>query len=391
MNSRFNRTPEQEAEYKRRRNEETRKLNETLKGRWDQVLPRLIPEISPAVDQGHTHHITCPFHGGVNDFRIFADFADSGGAICSCGEWSDGWALLMHARHCSFFDAKKLLLEALGGSFDASNLPVRYVPTKDPDAVAKKDEFNKSVVQNTWSETLPLTDERASPVRRWFFNRQLHEIKAPLNNVRYHPALEYFDKPKGGKGRSVVTHVGPAMVAMLTNVNGRTSGLHRTWLTPDGQKAPVESVRRLTSAISTHPITGSAVKFDTLISPILQVGEGIESSLAARAITGFPTWSCINKALMTKLEVPDHVKFVIVWADRDLSNTGQAAAGELVQRLRASGRKAVCLIPPFSVPGGSKSVDWNDVVRAVGLEGARELEAVKQVLEPLKKMVEEYA
>src|SRR5690606_3857148 len=262
---------------------ETKKLNDALQGRWDQVLPGLIPEIADAVERGHTQHITCPFHGGVNDFRVYQDFAETGAAICSCGRWSDGWELLMHARRCSFFEAKKLLIEALGGRFDVANLPVRYVEAKDPEAIARKDTFNKKVIQETWQQSMPLTVEEAFPVRRWFFKRQLGQVKGPLKCVRFHPSLEYFEK-EAKSGKTTVAHQGPAMIAMLTDINGRTCGLHRTWLTDEGEKAAVESPRRLTSAVSTHPISCSAIKFDQEVGPVLSVGEGIESSLAVRSI-----------------------------------------------------------------------------------------------------------
>ncbi|QRD62756.1 toprim domain-containing protein (plasmid) [Xanthomonas citri pv. citri] len=378
------RTAAQEAAHKQMQRDETRKLKDALQGRWDQVLPALIPEIALAVDKGHQHHITCPFHGGANDFRVYADFADTGGAICSCGTWPDGWKLLMHAKNCTFWEAKKMLVEALGGRFDAANLPPRYVESKDPDAIARKDSFNKKVVQETWQESLPLSAEDAFPVRRWFFNRQLGEVRGPLTCIRFHPALQYFE-PSSSKsaGRRQVLHTGPAMVAMLTDIAGRTCGLHRTWLTDDGHKAAVDAPRRLTSAISTHPINGAAVKLDAAAGPVLSVGEGIESSLAARAIAKFHTWSTINKTLMAQLHIPDEVQFVIVWADRDTSGAGQSAGGELVQRVRNMGKKAVLVLPPFSVPEGGKSVDWNDVVAALGLDNAINLPEVQQVLQPL--------
>jgi hypothetical protein len=97
----------------------------------------------------------------------------------------------------------------------------------------------------------------------------------------------------------------------------------------------------------------------------------------------FPTWSTVNKNLMVHLQVPEEVQFVIVWADRDNSGAGQAAGGELVQRMRSLGKKAVMVLPPFSVPEGGKSVDWNDVVAALGLENAINLPEIQQVLRPL--------
>ncbi|QDS16093.1 hypothetical protein FPL04_10935 [Xanthomonas arboricola] len=75
---------------------------------------------------------------------------------------------------------------------------------------------------------------------------------------------------------------------------------------------------------------------------------------------------------------------VIMWADRNHNGVGQSAAAELVTRLRKAGEKAVCVIPPFAPAPGEKTVDWNDVLRSLGLEEVRKLPIVLQVLKPLR-------
>lgn len=85
-----------------------------------------------------------------------------------------------------------------------------------------------------------------------------------------------------------------------------------------------------------------------------------------------------------KWTFPKYVQAVIVWADRNHNGVGQSAAAELVTRLRKAGKKAVCVIPPFAPAPGEKTVDWDDVLRSLGLEEARKLPIVLEVPEPLR-------
>ena len=68
------------------------------KGQWLFILAHLAPELEPALKKTGRSHVTCPFHGGKKDFRMFKDVLETGGAICSCGAWHDGFSLLMKAR-----------------------------------------------------------------------------------------------------------------------------------------------------------------------------------------------------------------------------------------------------------------------------------------------------
>jgi hypothetical protein len=54
-------------------------------GRWDQIALRLAPEIARAAERPGKIHIDCPLHGGRGDFRVFRDFLETGGGICTCG------------------------------------------------------------------------------------------------------------------------------------------------------------------------------------------------------------------------------------------------------------------------------------------------------------------
>lgn len=357
----------------------TAEVKRAVVGKWDIVFRALLPaEFGAALDRA-PRHVTCPFHGGKNDFRFDRDYRENGDAICSCGSW-DGFKLLMQAKGWDFPTAVDHVASVLGGRF----IPGRREPTFAIDEQAEarrkaerlekqlqKDERVKANIQRWWRETIPLTHDLAKPARLYLKNRKLGSVLLPLCDLGYHPALEYFDDDNKSHGKH------PCIVSIVRMPNGQPSTIHRTWITHEGYKAhlpigaPDPNPRKLYTSPSTHPVVGAAVKLD-VPGLVLNVGEGLESVLAARAISNMPTWSCINKDLMRLIVIPDHVQFVTIWADRDLSGGGQTAAIELMERLRSEGRKAVVMLPPYTVPKGEKTIDWNDVVKTLGLSMARD-------------------
>ena len=73
----------------------------------------------------------------------------------------------------------------------------------------------------------------------------------------------------------------PAMIAAVTDLDGKITGAHRTWLAPDGfGKAPVDTPRRAMGGLLGH-----AVRFGAAVD-VLAVGEGIETMLSLR-------WRCL--------------------------------------------------------------------------------------------------
>jgi hypothetical protein len=58
-------------------------------------------------------------------------------------------------------------------------------------------------------------------------------------SLRFHPRCYYRPDDHGP------TETWPAMIAAVTDLDGRLTGAHRTWLAPDGEgKAPVDTPRR---------------------------------------------------------------------------------------------------------------------------------------------------
>ena len=106
-----------------------------------------------------------------------------------------------------------------------------------------------------------------------------------------------------------------AMLALVTDRNGKAVGVHRTYLSGQGDKAPVPSPKKL-AVIRSGATVGGAVR---LKSPIetLGISEGIETALAVHISTGIPMWAAISAGGMRSLIIPHYVSSLIIFADND--------------------------------------------------------------------------
>jgi hypothetical protein len=151
----------------------------------------------------------------------------------------------------------------------------------------------------------------------------------------------------------------PASVALVTGADGVPVTVHRTYLTADGRKAPVPEPRKLMEYPG-HRLVGGAIRL-TAPGPVLGVAEGIETALAVHLRTGMPVWSAVSASLLARPEPPAGTNLVMVWADRDRSGAGEAAALSLRERLLQRGISVAVHLPPGPIPAGAKGIDWADV------------------------------
>jgi len=337
----------------------TEDVKRAVRGRWDEVFMRLVPQIAPALERPG-RHVDCPFHGGKSDFRVARDYLDNGKCFCTCGTW-DGFGMVMHANHWDFPTAVNAIADVLGGIDVRASDHARRVKSPTVYDQRQRDTFVRETMKRWWKQTLPLDHPDAVPARRYFKSRKLGQVMMPLDDIGYLPALEY----RNADSKVIGTY--PALIAIVRNVEGKTVTVHRTWLSPDGNgKAPVDSPRKQFSSAGDKPVTGSAIRLDKEFAPVLHVAEGLETALAVRAIVDgtAPVYSTLNKG-------PESVQCVAVWADRDHSGGGEQAANALTERLRQQGKQTVVMLPPYRIPEGKRSIDWNDVVAVVGLEHIR--------------------
>ena len=209
--------------------------------------------------------------------------------------------------------------------------------------------------QRIWSETIPLDSTAAEPSRRYFANRGLN-LKVFPADVRFHASLEYFNDQQ----TKVSEH--PALIFLVRNAHKVPIGVQRIYLTKDGRKADVPTPKK-----ALGPISGGAIYLGDY-QESLNVAEGPETALAVWTASGLPTCSTVSAAGMSKFQIPDSIRTVDIWADKDRSGAGQKAADELAGRAHRAGKTVYLRLPGEPIPEGVKSRDWLDLLNSEGFE-----------------------
>lgn len=168
-----------------------------------------------------------------------------------------------------------------------------------------------------------------------------------LPDLSASPALRFRGDtwhPEGGRL--------PAMVALVSGVDGAGVGVHRTYLRRDGAgKAAVEPPRA-----ALGPIWGGAVRLcEHNPARPLVIGEGIETAASAGLLLGLPAWAAVSAGNMANgLVLPREVRSLVIAADPD--EPGREAARDAWIRWRAEGREVQIATP-------NESGDFNDLLR----------------------------
>lgn len=182
---------------------------------------------------------------------------------------------------------------------------------------------------------------KGTPAERYLRSRGLH----PQSNdrwLRYHPCCFY----RGSDG----DQAWPALLAGVTDLVGDLQGVHRTWLTRAGAKAPIPDPRR-----AVGQLLGHAVRFGAA-SDVLAAGEGLESVLSVRqALPRLPGAAALSAAHLGALIVPSTVQRLYIILDNDPA--GVRAAERLSGR--TEGVEVVCLTPRLG--------DFNEDLQQRGL------------------------
>jgi phage/plasmid primase-like uncharacterized protein len=162
--------------------------------------------------------------------------------------------------------------------------------------------------------------------------------------LRLHRALPYW---RGTEKLGTY----PAMVAPIVAPDGRTVALHRTYLTSDGRKADVPTVKKLTPA--SGPMAGACIPLFKPPRGCIGVAEGIETALAAWCASGVPTVAAYSAGNLATWCWPAGVQRLVIFADAD--KAGREAADTL--RARALAAYLSCEVMTPSDVGS----DWADV------------------------------
>ncbi|PZV36426.1 DUF7146 domain-containing protein [Mesorhizobium kowhaii] len=170
-------------------------------------------------------------------------------------------------------------------------------------------------------------------------------------SLRFHPRCYY--RPDGHGP----TETWPAMIAAVTDLDGRLTGAHRTWLAPDGEgKAPVDTPRR-----AMGDLLGNAVRFGAPGS-VMAAGEGIETTLSLRcALPGMAMAAALSAAHLAAILFPPTLNRLYIIRDNDPA--GDGARDNLIERATDAGIEAIVLSPRME--------DFNEDLRYLGLAALR--------------------
>lgn len=176
-------------------------------------------------------------------------------------------------------------------------------------------------------------------------------------SLRFHPRCYYRPDEYSP------TETWPAMIARVTSLDGRITGVHRTWLDPDGfdrlrlGKAPIETPRRAMGSL-----LGNAVRFG-VVDDVLVAGEGIETMLSLRCVLPtLPMAAALSANHLAAMELPAGLRRLYIALDADAS--GNAVLVALTSRAVAAGVEAIPLWPRLG--------DFNEDLHILGFEALRE-------------------
>jgi phage/plasmid primase-like uncharacterized protein len=168
--------------------------------------------------------------------------------------------------------------------------------------------------------------------------------------LRFHPGCYYRDLV------TAKTLTLPALIAAVTSLDGRITGLQRTWLAPDGNgKAQIADPRR-----SLGHLLGNAIWLGlnpgTPI-PVIAAGEGLETMASLRTVMpALPVAAATSANHLAGLTFPPGCRRLYIAADADAA--GRHGIERLSQRAGAAGILALALRPRLG--------DFNDDLRHLG-------------------------
>jgi Toprim domain len=176
-------------------------------------------------------------------------------------------------------------------------------------------------------------------------------------SLRFHPRCYY--RPD----EHLPTETWPAMIACVTDLDSRITGVHRTWLDPDGfdrirlGKAPIDTPRR-----AMGDLLGNAVRFGVVDDDVLVAGEGIETVLSLRyVLPTLPMAAALSANHLSAMSLPSSLRRLYIARDADAA--GDAVQAILSNRAETAGIEAIPLSPRLG--------DFNEDLHVFGLDAIR--------------------
>ena len=261
----------------------------------------------------------------------------------AAGRWSDaasaehGDLLDVIRESCGLMEFREVAEEARR----FLSLP-RAEPPVAPRAPAPRG--SAEAARRLWAIAKPIAGTLAEAYLR---NRGIIHLTS-CEALRFYPRCWY--RPD----EHAPTETWPAMIAAVTDLSGAITGVHRTWIAPDGLgKAPVSTPRRAMGLL-----LGNAVRFGAA-GDVLAAGEGIETMLSLRcALPAMPMAAALSANHLAALEPAAGLRRLYIARDNDPA--GRRAVETLADRARGAGVEALTLVPALD--------DFNGDLRRLGVE-----------------------
>jgi len=217
--------------------------------------------------------------------------------------------------------------------------PLPSVPTGSPEAARR-----------LWAMSRPI---RSTLAETYLRQRGITDLR-DCGALRFHPNCWYrpdADDQPGTPGAF------PALIAAVRDADQTLTGVHRTWLDPQGSgKAPVATPRR-----AMGNLLGNGVRFGQA-GPVMVAGEGIETILSLRQIMPtMPMIAGLSAGHLSALQLTSLLRRIYIARDDDPA--GHQAADTLAARAIEAGIEPLMLTASFG--------DFNDNLQRLGRDEMR--------------------
>lgn len=292
----------------------------------------------------------CPLcECGTDRFR-FDNKGGMGTWFCSkCGA-GNGYTLLKLYTDKQDWELVKILYQnGAGASTTVGPLVPRSAVINDdytPEKVAKnRDVLTKALKRATLRNG-------SDPVSRYLARRVPGcDLSKISSDIRVHPGMDFYEQDD--KDQWVKRGRYPVMLARVVDARGVPVTLHRTYLTPEGEKAPFDKVKKQMKGV--RKLAGDAIRLlKNPDSRTLGLTEGIETGIAVATGYHFAinVWSMLNCANLALTEIPPgRFDKIIIFADHDELDAkngyrpGEHYAGLLKTRLEKEGYEVEIKVP----------------------------------------------
>ena len=188
----------------------------------------------------------------------------------------------------------------------------------------------------------PASGGEDSPAEDYLESRGL---TLPESGLRYHALTPL--------GRGALAVHRPALLAAVRDESGLVA-VHRTFL--DLKPARLAAMRSPRRALGRLGL--GAVRLRAPADGVLGLAEGIETAMAATALTGISCWASLGNERLARIALPAAVRRLVLFLDNDAP--GRRAGRVALKSLETKG---IAIEARWPATAGA---DWNDVLLARG-------------------------